>query len=84
MGRSMAPAALQTLKAHLEDFQEDLNSFDLILTGDLSTYGAKTLKELAREFKIELGNNYHDCGMLVYDLDNQPVLREEAAVPVRR
>ncbi|HON64614.1 MAG TPA: stage V sporulation protein AD [Bacilli bacterium] len=73
MGRSMAPAALQTLKAHLEDFQEDLNSFDLILTGDLSTYGAKTLKELAREFKIELGNNYHDCGMLVYDLDNQPV-----------
>ncbi len=73
MGRSMAPAAIHTLKTHLEDFQEDINSFDLILTGDLSTYGAKAFKELAREFKIDLGNNYHDCGMLVYDLENQPV-----------
>lgn len=73
MGRSMAPAAIHTLKTHLEDFNEDVNSYDLILTGDLSTYGAKTLRELAKEFRIELGNNYHDCGMLVYDLENQPV-----------
>ena len=74
---------LQTLKAHLKTFRK-LKQFRFDFDGGFVDLRRQNFKELAREFKIELGNNYHDCGMLVYDLDNQPVFGEEAAVPVRR
>lgn len=70
LGRTMAPAAAMTLRQHLSDFNLKTNEYDLILTGDLSTFGAQTFKDILKEFNIEL-ENYNDCGLMVYDLKKQ-------------
>ena len=68
----MAPAAVMTLRQHLEDFNINPNEYDLILTGDLSTFGSKTFINILKEFDIFL-NNYNDCGLMIYDLNKQEV-----------
>ena len=70
LGRTMAPAAAKTLRQHLSDFEIDTNEYDLILTGDLSKYGAKTFKDILNIFNISI-NNYNDCGLMVYDMNKQ-------------
>lgn len=72
MGRAMAPAAALTLKYHLEDFGLMTEDYDLILTGDLSTYGSKVFNEITKNWHYQI-NNHQDCGLLLYDLDNQEV-----------
>jgi stage V sporulation protein AD len=72
MGSVMAPAAYDTLKIHLEDFNIDTTYYDLILTGDLSTIGSEIFKSLLRNDGIEI-NNHNDCGLLLYDINNQSV-----------
>ena len=75
MGAVMAPAAAYTIYNHLKDTERDPSYYDLILTGDLGIYGKNILKEyMMTNYNIELGNNYNDCGTILYDLDNQPVL----------
>lgn len=73
MGRLMAPAAAKTLIAHLNDFQIDPDYYDLIVTGDLSTYGKKTFLNLLEQYKVELKDNYEDTGLILYDIKKQPV-----------
>lgn len=72
-GRAMAPAALETLFSHFRSSKTAPKDYDLILTGDLSTYGYEVvLKALEEEYgKI---SNYEDCGLLLYDIENQDVL----------
>lgn len=70
MGAAMAPAAADTLIAFLDDTGEDINSYDMILTGDLGKIGSDLLKE------IILRNGYktdklYDCGLLIFDLESQ-------------
>jgi len=72
-GGIMAPAALDTLKVHLSDLKRDVSYYDLILTGDLSSFGKKIFIDLAKKEGIDLTQNYDDCGTLLYDLDNQKV-----------
>ena len=72
LGRTMAPAAVMTLRQHLEDFNINPNEYDLILTGDLSTFGSKTFINILKEFDIFL-KNYNDCGLMIYDLNKQEV-----------
>lgn len=73
LGRAMAPACCETLRNHLYDFACSVDDYDLILTGDLSTYGSKAFIEMAYAYGIKLGDNYKDSGLLLYDLDKQHV-----------
>ncbi len=68
MGASMAPAAMSSLLALFNDTNTRPEDFDLILTGDLGKLGSDILRDLMREQGFELGQNYIDCGSLVYDV----------------
>lgn len=66
MGRAMAPAAYDTLKTHLQDLGREGTYYDIILTGDLSTYGKTILEEMMKKGNINY-HQYNDCGCLLYD-----------------
>lgn len=72
-GAAMAPAAVETMLAHFEDTGRSPGDYDLIVTGDLATFGHGVAIELAAKRGLELGPNYKDCGMLVYDRAKQHV-----------
>lgn len=75
MGAVMAPAAAETIYRHLKDLERDPNYYDLILTGDLGLYGRNILvKYLKKKYKLDISQNYNDCGVMLYNLDEQPVL----------
>ncbi len=74
MGRTMAPAAAMTLKQHLEDFNLLPSEYDLIVTGDLSLYGSKVFKDILKAYELDLGDRYRDCGLMIYDINNQDVI----------
>ncbi len=74
LGAAMAPAAASTLYRHLRDMKRTTDDYDLIVTGDLGRVGKKIFKEYLKEkYKVSIGNNYDDCGTLLYDLDKQEV-----------
>lgn len=73
MGAAMAPAALETIKAHFCDLDTTPDDFDLIVTGDLGKLGKEALLSLARREGLSLGGKLIDCGMLIYDIDSQDV-----------
>ena len=72
-GRAMTPAAIETLFEHFKSMNSKPKDYDLILTGDLSRFGSKLVKE---ELEKEFGPvfNYEDCGLLLYDINEQSVL----------
>ncbi len=73
MGAVMTPACANTIYKHLIDMKRDINYYDLVLSGDLGTYGKDILKEYMRhEYGINM-NNYDDTACMIYDLKNQPV-----------
>lgn len=73
-GAAMAPAAVQTLVRHLLDLGRTPADYDLIVTGDLGRVGRELAVQLAAtEAGITLGANYQDCGMLLYDRQQQDV-----------
>lgn len=75
MGAVMAPAAGDVIYNHLKDTKRKPEYYDLILTGDLGIYGKNILKDyMMTSYNISLEDNYNDCGTMLYDLDNQPVL----------
>lgn len=83
MGRVMAPAAIDTLIRHFEDTHRTPDDYDLILTGDLGKYGVDIVKEyLSSTYDISLGDKYNDCGVLLYDLDNQNDVNAGGSGPV--
>ena len=67
MGAAMAPAAMDTIKAHLENLKRKSTDYDLILTGDLGKLGSEILIDLMERSNIILGKNYSDCGCMIYD-----------------
>ncbi len=82
MGRVMAPAAIDTLKRHLDDLGRKTDYYDLILTGDLGRYGKDILKDyMAVNYDMEL-NNYDDCGAMLYDYENQEEVLAGGSGPV--
>lgn len=68
MGAAMAPAAMQTLKSHLEDLHRIPEDYDLIVTGDLGRVGYDLMKLLCRKEGIELDQRYIDCGCEIFDV----------------
>lgn len=73
MGAAMAPAALNTIKAHLRDHDRSADDYDLIVTGDLGQLGKDVLLTLAQREGLQLGGKVTDCGTMVYDLLKQDV-----------
>lgn len=73
MGAAMAPAAYTTIRTHLTDTGRTPEDYDLIVTGDLGKLGHQLVQELFRRDGIELGKNYNDCGVMLYDLKKQDV-----------
>ena len=75
MGAIMAPAAADTIYRHLSNLKQKPDYYDLILTGDLGRYGKKILVDYLKEvYKIDIRDNYNDCGTIIYDIKKQPVL----------
>ncbi|MEZ4357053.1 MAG: stage V sporulation protein AD [Eubacteriales bacterium] len=66
MGAAMAPAAVETLVTHLEDTKRAPNYYDLIITGDLGTFGSKLLVEYTAKENVDVKAVYTDCGVELY------------------
>ena len=73
MGAAMAPAAFDTIRAHMEDLHRKPEDFDLIVTGDLGQIGKEVLLELGKRNHLPLGGKLTDCGTLVFDNTVQDV-----------
>lgn len=74
MGAAMAPAAVDTIQAHLRDLNRTPADYDLIVTGDLAEVGSKIAADLFIKNKMGMDvTQYNDCGLMVYDLQKQPV-----------
>lgn len=83
MGAVMAPAAADTISRHLKDLNRTADYYDLILTGDLGTYGKEILIDyLKTDFNIDISTNYNDCGTMLYDLENQKEVLAGGSGPV--
>jgi len=74
MGGAMAPAASETILTHLEDTGRSMDYYDLVLTGDLGSFGRSMLKRLLRENGVDPGDRYDDCGCMIFDLERQDVV----------
>ncbi len=74
MGGAMAPAAVDTITAHLTERNIDPSYYDLIVTGDLGQIGHEVSLDLFKKHGIPIDDSfYSDCGLLIYKSD-QPVL----------
>lgn len=71
MGAAMAPAAYDSLSAHLAATKTKPSDYDLILTGDLGVLGHRIVLDLFANDGVELGKRYQDCGMLLFDIETQ-------------
>jgi len=67
MGAAMAPAAVDTIKAHFQDTGRMPDYYDLIVTGDLGAVGTALARELFIKEGLLPSPNYSDCGVLLYD-----------------
>ena len=73
MGGAMAPAAVDTIEAHLTERNIEPSYYDLIVTGDLGKIGHEVSLNLLNKHGISIKENqYQDCGLMIYKED-QPV-----------
>ena len=73
MGAAMAPAAFETIRAHLRDMGRSPAYYDLIVTGDLGALGQEALRTLLKKEGLDPGESLKDCGVLIYDRERQDV-----------
>ena len=71
MGAAMAPAAYDTLSAFFRDTGTTPKDYDLVITGDLGELGHGIVRDFFSRSGVELGENFQDCGLLLYDRDGQ-------------
>ena len=73
MGAAMAPAAADTIVTHLKDFNKTVDDYDIIVTGDLGTFGTEMLREVFE--KLHLSARSYDriikVARTVADLDGK-------------
>ncbi len=72
-GAAMAPAAEDTIIAHLQDTGRNLEDYDCIATGDLGHIGHKILRDLLHNRGLDPGHRLTDCGILIYRPDQPEV-----------
>ena len=71
---TFTPAAAKTIADFLSDTSTVPEDYDLILTGDLGYTGSELLRELMKtEYKRDIDKVHKDCGVMIYDRDNQDV-----------
>ena len=73
MGAAMAPAAQRTLSAHLSDTGRSVEDYDLIVTGDLGSFGSRMFVELCAEHGIDVADRHLDCGNAIFAPDQNVV-----------
>lgn len=73
MGAAMAPAAADTLTAFFNDSNTKPYDYDAIFTGDLGKVGSELLYKIMNRNGLEIENIHKDCGLLIYDMNNQDV-----------
>lgn len=67
MGAAMAPAAADTIQAHMKDLDCSAQDYDLIVTGDLGILGRELLISLLIEKGIEVPQEkLFDCGASIF------------------
>ena len=71
MGAAMAPAAYDTLSAHFAATGTGPRDYDLVVTGDLGALGHQIVSDLFARDGVDMGGNYTDCGLLLYDRKHQ-------------
>ena len=71
MGAAMAPAVADTLVRFFSASNTTPEDYDLIITGDLGYEGASLLKEFTDIDGYPLGDNYTDCGILIFNKEKQ-------------
>ena len=67
MGAAMAPAAYDTLAAFFRDTETKPTDYDLVITGDLGALGHAIVRDFFKQDGIDMGENFLDCGLLLYD-----------------
>ena len=71
MGAAMAPALCDTFCRFFGESGSKPKDYDLIVTGDLGHEGAAILRELMAVEGYDMGENFTDCGILMFDKDKQ-------------
>ena len=71
--RAMVPSCVNTIIEHLTNFNEPIENYDLVVTGDLSLYGSSLLKEMLYKHGIDIYNKHFDCGEKIFDINSQEV-----------
>lgn len=66
MGAAMAPSAVSTLLSHFKKTKTKPADYDLIVTGDLGKLGSEILLDLMEKENCPLGENYNDCGQMIF------------------
>lgn len=69
LGSAMAPAAADTIVAHLRDTGRLPEDYDLIITGDLGRVGKPIAAELIQEAGFNVTPVFDDCGLRIYSAD---------------
>ena len=73
MGAAMAPAAIDTLTRYFSQSKTSPKDYDAIFTGDLGYEGSQILKEFMCFEGYNMGENYKDCGNIIFDRTTQDV-----------
>ena len=71
MGAAMAPAACDTVITHFKELNISPEHYNLIITGDLGTFGSRLFKDLMWEKGYNVENQHVDCGELVYNINEK-------------
>ncbi|MBE6584291.1 MAG: stage V sporulation protein AD [Ruminococcaceae bacterium] len=71
MGAAMVGAVCDTLTRFFKQSNTRPDDYDLIITGDLGHEGAQIMREFMEIEGYPLGENYTDCGILIYDKQRQ-------------
>ena len=71
MGAAMVNAVCDTLTRYLEQSNTRPDDYDLIVTGDLGHEGAQIMREFMDIEGYPLGDNYTDCGIMIFDKQSQ-------------
>jgi len=74
MGGAMAPAAVDTIIAHLNDMNRSPKDYDLIVTGDLASVGHPIAIDLLKKEQVPIqSTHFDDCGLMIYNTKEQLV-----------
>ncbi|HQL37024.1 MAG TPA: stage V sporulation protein AD [Bacillota bacterium] len=71
MGAAMAPAAVDTITAHLNETGRKPEYYDLIITGDLGKVGKAIILDMMPKEGFDITKVYNDCGSMIFDSEKQ-------------